>query len=348
MEKQTLTFTALPNGFGAGGVARLSVLISPRLWSDTAGGSNLTLDQYPDLLNWPSRVAAIGWQASIDGGPALALSVDTDPLNPLKPKLWAALFNDATQVKPFLFEDYRGTLIETLPIWSLHETIAGLYGRASSDPAYGAGSQRPELAVLAGDPDIGAIARPSFPEPDPQWNAPQTGPIPFPNAPPVIETPEPKTPEPTPKSCLCRFLCWLFCWLRKLLGLGACGTDAEAPMSPEGPTSKVAPTGSFKTDVTPAVPPPPPPPGKTFLPPPLTPAQQQTHAAFDALDVFLQPFDGIAPQLPDSAALAEKWDFHQAVSSLGDYPAMMRRFGLVVDLLLPAGAALPAAGTNHV
>ncbi len=98
------------------------------------------------------------------GRPALALSVDADPLNPLKPELWAALFNDTTQVNPFLFEDFRGTPIETIPIWSLHETIAGLYGRASSDPAYGAGSNRPGLGVLAVDPDIGAMARPSFPE----------------------------------------------------------------------------------------------------------------------------------------------------------------------------------------
>jgi len=27
--------------------------------------------------------------------------------------------------------------------------------------------------------------------------------------------------------------------------------------------------------------------------------------------------------------LAEKWDFHQAIASLGDYPAVMRRLGLV-------------------
>ena len=347
MEKQTLTFTALPNGFGAGGVARLSVFISPRLWSDVTGGSQLTLDKYPDLLNWPARVAAIGWQVSIDGAPPLALSVDTDPLNPLKPELWAALFNDTTRVNPFVFEDFRGTPIETIPIWSLHETIAGLYGRASADPAYGAGRDRPGLGVLAVDPDIGAMARPSFPEPDPIWNPPQTGPIPFPDASPVIETPEPEPAKPAPKGCLW-FICCLFCWLKRLFGFGACGADADAPVSPEAPTSKVAPTNSFKTDVTPPAPPPPPSPGKSFLPPPLTPAQQQTHAAFEALDAFLKPYDGVAPPLPDNAALAEKWDFHQAVSSLGDYPAMMRRLGLVVDLLLPAGVPLPAAGTVQV
>ena len=350
MEKQTLIFTALPNGFTAAGVARVSVFVAPRLWSDAAGAGNLTLDLYTDMLHWPARVAALGWAASIDGAPALTLSADSDPLNPLKPKLWDALFHDTTQVKPFRFEDYRGLPVETFPLWSIYDTIANVYGRASSDPAYGAGSNRPDLGVLVGDSDLGAIARPSFPEPEPTWNPPGTSPVPFPDAPPVIEKPEPQEPSPPkPKRCVCRFLCWLLCWLKKLLGLGACdAAGAEAPISPEAPQSNVAPTGSFKTDVTPPGAVAPPPPGKTFLPPPLTPAQQQTRAAFDALDAFLKPFDGVAPKLPDAAALAEKWDFHQAVSSLGDFPAMLRRLGLVIDLLLPVGTVLPAAGTIRV
>ena len=349
MEKQTLIFTALPNGFTANGVARLSVFIAPRLWSDAVGAGNLTLDHYADLLQWPARVSALGWEASIDGAPALPLIVDSDPLNSLKPELWAALFHDTTQVKPFQFEDYRGLPVETFPIWSVYDTIANVYGRASSDPAYGAGSNRPDLGVLSGDPDLGAIARPSFPEPEPIWNPQETSPVPFPDAPPVVENPEPQEPTPSkPKSCVCRFLCWLLCWLKKLLGLGACDVDAEAPSSPEAPQSKAAPTHSFKTEVTPPAAPAPPPPGKTFLPPPLTPAQQQTRAAFDALDMFLKPFDGAAPSLPGATALAETWDFHQAVSSLGDYPAILRRLGLVIDLLLPVGTALPAAGTIRI
>jgi hypothetical protein len=116
-------------------------------------------------------------------------------------------------------------------------------------------------------------------------------------------------------------------------------------VSPEPPSSAPAPTPSFKTEVTPPGPPPPPAPGKTFLPPPLTPAQLQTRAAFDSLDGFLKPFGGAEPPLPDAAALADTWDFHQAVSSLGDYPAILRRLGLVVDLRLPPGSVLPATGT---
>lgn len=345
MEKQTLTFTALPNGFASDGRARLSIFVAPRLWSDAPGAGNLTLDQYPDLLDWPSRLSALTWEASIDGGPALPLTPD----NPqLKPALWTALFHDSTQVKPFRFEDYRGTPIEAFPTWAIHDTIAGLYGRASSDPTYGAGRNRPGLGVLAADVDLSAIARPSFPEPEPQWNPQETAPVPFPDAPPVTEKPDPEpppTPTPAPQGCGCGCLGWPLAWLRQLLGLSPSGgLDADAPVSPELPSSKPAPTPSFKTGVTSPGPPPPPAPGKTFPVPPLTPAQQQTRAAFDALDAFLKPFAGAEPALPKVADLAETWDFHQAVSSLGDYPVILRRMGLVVDLLLPAGAALPATG----
>jgi len=348
MEKQTLVFTALPNGFAADGTARVSVFVTPRLWSDAPGAGNLTLDLYPDLLAWPARVAALTWQASVDGGPSVSLTPEPSPL---KPALWTALFHDTTQVKPFRFEDYRGIPIETFPTSAIHDAIAGVYGRASSDPAYGAGRDRPDLGVLAVDPGLSAIARPSLPEPEPAWNPPQTAAVPFPSAPPVTEKPEPEPePQPTPApytadGCGCGCLGWLFMLLKKLFGISGGGVGAPAPVSPEPPSSTPAPTPSFRTDVAPPPAPAPPPPAKSFLPPPLTPAQQQTRDAFDALDAFLKPFDGAAPKLPDAAALAATWDFHQALSSLGDYPAILRRLGLVIDLLLPPGTALPIAGT---
>jgi hypothetical protein len=348
MEKQTLTFTALPNGFAPDGSARVSVFISHRLWSDTAAG-NLTLDKYPDVLDWPASLAALSWEASINGGPGSTLTVDN---NQLKPALWTALFRTTTQVKPFRFEDHRGTPIESFPTWAIHDTIAGVYGRASSDPAYGEGKNRPDLGVLAADPDLIAIARPSFPEPEPAWNPQQTAPIPFPDAPPVKEKPEPepdRPPSPPTRGCGCGCLGWPFALLRKLLGLPPVGkvVDGNAPVFAE-PPPKPAPTPSFKTDVTPAAPPAPPGPGKSFVLPPLSAAQQKTRDAFDSLDAFLKPFAGAELPLPNAAKLAETWDFHQAVSSLGDYPAMLRRLGLVVDFVLPAGTVLPATGTIQI
>lgn len=353
MEKQTLVFTALPNGFTPDGTARVSVFISPRLWSDTAAAS-LTLDAWPDLLDWPARVAALDWQASLDGGPGVALTLENDPR---KPALWSALFHETTRVKPFVFEDYRGIPIESFPSLAIQGMMAGLYGRASSDPIYGAGGERPDLGILAADPDLSAIARPSFPEPEPEWEPVGTAPVPFPDAPrpPAVETPgpEPAEPEPEPQGCSrgccgCGCLGWPWALLKGIFGIGkgiGKGRDAGAPPPVDPPSSKPAATPSFSTAVTPPAPPPPPAPAKTFLPPPLTPAQQELRNAFDALDAFLKPFGDGKPHLPTAAELAESWDFHQAVSALGDTPEVLRWLGLVVDLLLPAGTVLPAAGT---
>ena len=349
MERQTLVFTALPNGFAPDGRARVSVFIAPRLWLDTATGSQ-TLKGWPDLLDWPARVAALSWTASLSGGPDVALTLEHDPR---KPDLWSALFHETTRVKPFLFEDYRGIPIESFPWLKIHGMMAGLYGRASSDPAYGAGEKRPDLGILAADPDLSAIARPSFPEPEPEWEPVGTAPVPFPDAPkpPAIKNPvpepEPPEPEPGPQGCSCcgcGCLAWPFALLKKIFGIGkAKGASAPPPVEP--PSSKPAPTPSFSTEVTPPPPPPPPAPGKSFLPPPLTPAQQELRNAFDALDAFLRPYGDGKEHLPTAAQLAESWDFHQAVSSLGDFPEVLRWLGLVVDLLLPAGTVLPAAGT---
>ncbi|HEV8187375.1 MAG TPA: hypothetical protein VGP83_06480 [Pyrinomonadaceae bacterium] len=349
MEKQTLTFTALPNGFAPDGSPRVSVFISQRLWSDTAGAGNTTLDKYPDQINWPARVAALTWEASINGGPAIPL---TEPLSELDPALWSALFHDTTQVKPFAFEDFRGMPIESFPTFAIHDMIRGVYGRASSDPAYGEGKNRPGLDVLAADTDLIAIARPTLPDPEPPWNPVETAATPFPDAPPVKEKPEPgpdlPPPEPIEKGCGCGCLAWPLEILRRILGLPK--KDAKGGAAPvyDVPPSTPAATPSFKTDVTPPPPPAPPTPPKSFLPPPLSAAQLQTQAAFDSLDAFLKPFAGAEPKLPTAAQLAATWDFHQAISSLGDYPKMLRRLGLVLDLVMPAGTVIPANGTIEV
>ena len=56
MAKQTLNWTALPNGYDSDDrrLLRLSVLVSPRLEPD--GGSS-RLDQFPDFVDWPATLA---------------------------------------------------------------------------------------------------------------------------------------------------------------------------------------------------------------------------------------------------------------------------------------------------
>src|SRR5688572_9412777 len=110
MEKQTLVFTALPNGRAADGALKLSVLISPRLWNDDPTVKKMKLSQFPDFLPWTDLVGAANWQVAFAGG--LTLNATVPPGNPLREDLWNALFKADTDVLPWEFTDYRGAEIE--------------------------------------------------------------------------------------------------------------------------------------------------------------------------------------------------------------------------------------------
>ena len=67
MKKQTITWTAIPNGsdgpLAEGTTLRLSAFVSPRLWNDDAGVAKMKLSDFPDFLDWPAvtlRPAAAG------------------------------------------------------------------------------------------------------------------------------------------------------------------------------------------------------------------------------------------------------------------------------------------------
>ena len=51
-------------------------------------------------------------------------------------------------------------------------------------------------------------------------------------------------------------------------------------------------------------------------------------------------------ELPKPEHLAEMLDFHQIVSAMGSYPTLLRRLGLVVDLVLAPGGFTPAAAAD--
>lgn len=71
--------------------------------------------------------------------------------------------------------------------------------------------------------------------------------------------------------------------------------------------------------------------------------QQEDVAAFRR---FHRPERPATP-LPREDELPDLFDFHQAVSCLGDHPALMRRLGLVLDLEAPADA-VPADAAPHL
>ena len=68
-------------------------------------------------------------------------------------------------------------------------------------------------------------------------------------------------------------------------------------------------------------------------------AQQQ---AFDNLHAYAQAYSEISVALPTQPEIEDQYDFHQMISSLGDYPNLIRQMGLVVDLVVTLDANLPA------
>jgi hypothetical protein len=342
MIKQTLTWTALPkssNGPNQTGTElRLSVLVSPRLWNDDTAVTTMPLGDFPDWLDWPALIGQASFQVEFDGGPALAATPENVDL---RSDLWQALFKPTTTVRPFAFEDLSGAILHSFPAGTILDTVTGVYQRAAIDAGWGAGADLPGRAVLANDPDLADIARPV--EPLPPWEPPETdrGPV-F-----VGDKEEPgdedeeengtgeeegEGPGGCRRGCL-GCLTLPFQLLQRLLGsLGlnvvALPLAAE-PLDPGGAAGPEAWTE--RATEAPAEP------AATAA---LAAASQQ-QAAFDQLHDYLQPDTPSSVALPTQSEIEDEYDFHQMIASLGDYPNLMRRTGLVVDLVVTLGSDLP-------
>ncbi len=350
MQKQTLIWSALPNGsegpLAEGTTVRLSVLVSPRLWNDDPTVPKMSLAQFPDWLDWPTLVQQGTFQVEFAGGPTVAATAD---FLPLRPDLWQALFKADTTVIPYQFEDLSGAEVLSFPSATIHDLIKGVYQRAATDPTYGAGRDLPDNATLAGDPDLRAIARPVRPEPPFEPDNPDRGPVvldepspdePGPSEPPPGEPPPGEEPgKGCRRSCLgcvlwpLRLLAWLVWWVLRvpvrLLRwlLRRLGLLAALPFAAwEHPRRWLHPNGGGGGGVV-----------STKL------------AAFEELRAFVEPTSPTSAPLPTEADLAESIDFHRMVASLGDYPNLLRYCGLVIDLTVTLPVALPAAtGTIRV
>jgi len=359
MDKQTLIFTALPNGHDKNGSrARLSVFISHRLWSSQADAPATTLQAFPDLLDWPATLAALDWEARVDDGQGsvqqLALELDPE-FEGIDNGLWQRLFKPDTRVNPHRFDDYRQVQLHMLDLATLHDAMRDLYGRVGGSRQFGSGGRLPLLAELAQDKGVIApgyfFRQPESPRPLPAEEAdappyPGAAPEPPPEVPlpPAPQADDPPGLEENP-GCLGGLIALLQCVLRRITGTGeAWKPGGAAPTLPDPPlVMPIEPAPAAALEPAPAPEPEPPAP----TPPVLDAVHLAQRAAFDDLAGSLAPQDAGKP-LPAQADLAEEWDLHQALAAFGDYPALMRWLGLVVDLLLPEGVALPARGRVQV
>ena len=332
MEKQTIIWTALPHGsdgpVAEGTTLNLSVHVAPRLWTDDGSGQVRPLGQYPDFLDWPAAIGQATFQVAFENGPTLMAT----PVNVnLRSDLWQGLFKADTDVRPYIFRDYRAIPVQTFPAATIHGIVKGVYQQAAVADAYGAGRDLPGNDVLAADAVIRDIARATRPEEPFVPKDTDRGPV-------VLDEPveEPGDgEEPGGCSGCAGCLLWPFRLLQRLLvWLGLLPDNSKAPQAtPQNVSQPAAATAVPKANPAPAALPQAAP---AYTPPPPAP-----NAAFNQLNTYLQPYNTQSVPLPDTQAMQTKYDFHEMVALLGDYPLLLRYFGLVVDLQVTLTADLP-------
>jgi hypothetical protein len=342
MLKQTIVWTALPHRAegppNPGATLRLSAFVAPRLWNDD-GTPRMKLSQFPDLLDWPGAISGATFKVEFEGGPTLDATVTSAAP---ESDLWEALFNGNTDVIPFEFEDLSGAQILTFSAVDVHAAVVDAYQNVATNPTYFGAATLPKTDDLNKDPGLDEIRRPVHPEPP--W-VPTDKPTDVPVRPPE---PPPPTPPPAPGCLGClpaallapvlaiwalirRVLKWLglpvALSLLPFLGIGlGFGGGGRVRLAPSGGAGRKLSPGGGGGGGGGAV----------------SPKKQ----ALDDLRAFVAPTSETSQPLPTAADYAATYDFHKMVSALGDYPKLMRRMGLVVDLsvTIPAGS-VPATGT---
>jgi hypothetical protein len=143
MSTQNIMWTALPNGFTlAGNQLRLSVLVSPRLVTNTATG---TLDEFPAFLDWPATVAGLSFRVEFQGGPTVPATPVTEPGNPaLDSAAWRALFDGTISVNAYAFDDRSDLAVRSFPVKKVFSFLTNAYQTIAVQSA----QQKPNLAQL--------------------------------------------------------------------------------------------------------------------------------------------------------------------------------------------------------
>jgi hypothetical protein len=154
MAKQTINWTALPNGYSDDGRSlRISVLVSPRLETN---GDNDVLKSFPDFADWPATLAQSqflvrygpGDPVKIDGNDLSGRTRIDDRIGLADSGVWQALFPEETRVQKFEFMDRSKQKVLSYSTTELDKLVRGLY----SSLAASASDQLPTAATLLGTP----------------------------------------------------------------------------------------------------------------------------------------------------------------------------------------------------
>jgi len=110
MSTQSIFWTALPNGFVNNDTLKVSVLVSPRLV--TENGIDGKLDEFQTFIDWPNLVKNLTFNVEIQNGPNFTVSPLNSSL---ESSYWKSLFSSETYVRSYKFEDMLNRFIRSYP-----------------------------------------------------------------------------------------------------------------------------------------------------------------------------------------------------------------------------------------
>jgi hypothetical protein len=270
MARQSLVWTALPNGYTADGMAlRLSVLLSPRL--DPQADPQRLDSFFPDWQDWPQTLRKATFTVTCNGATVSVAGDGSGTTNRLDSRLgladsaaWHALFKPGLLVRPYAFTDLSNRTLRSYDAAAAAELVQSLYRGL----ALAADGNMPLITNFIVSDDwaeiIDAVSRLD----SPRW---EPGLLPHGS---VAANP------PTPLETLARF------------------KDFHTPL----------------------------------------PARTVRHQVRqDDPRIAATWHEHNRPSMPTPDDLGKQLDFHQIVATMGSYPTLLRRLGLVVDMLLDPG-----------
>ncbi len=297
MKKQTIIWTALPNGMIiapelGGARLRLSVFVTPRLQTNESL-PRPKLSQFPDFLDWPAEVAQMQFRVQFGNMPSVPAERVDPESDPAPSALWGAMFDANTYVKPFEFPETERTVVHSYSVKNVVAHLKTAYQSLAIETPH----EPPKLPLGDG----GVI--------DPRVR-------PFVDLLNGASPPAPETRQ-----------------LNQQFDRHLRSAQFKAIANP---TVMAAGAGRIKARRAA-------PRGAAVAVPASMP---QVAVDFHQLKNFhgRVEYVGRVPRPKVRAVIpVPEMDFHEIVSSLGEYPLLMRRLGLVIDLEVPLTTRMRSA-----
>ncbi|MFE6776676.1 hypothetical protein [Streptomyces sp. NPDC057702] len=314
---ESIRWTVLPDGLTPDARLRLTVLISPRL----TGGT--TLGAFDHFVDWPHTLADYAAALQVHFRPAPGGPVSTAPTTPQPDRypppdstLWKELFPTTTKVHAPTVAvnaaDVEPITLRSFPSRAVHTQVTTLYENAATATAHRRAFPDPGGDGQRGtSPNGTASGGGGGTPPLPSWDHPQTQDLTVPLTQAVRD--------------LARAVGASYPRLDRLIGRSPGGGPGPVGAAPAA-ANPYRPRYIDRSD----------------------PDYQPFHAELGFAEAYrfydrrpTAPTPGAAPEPPPPPPQRPDLDFHAACALLADYPELLRRFGLALDLLVtpPAGLA---------